>query len=158
MKYLNCTVLTVLSYLLLALPENLYALQFHSSSEGIITHQIGHMFFLFSMVVLMFIISGKGLTVYKGWRLIQLSSFFFILWNGCAIAGHFLDNQIYAVSVEGLTNGYANIRTQNNSDLLGWVYYGLKLDHLLCVPAMFLMYKGLSCLVDEQKAGQGQNP
>lgn len=140
------------------LPENLYALQFHSSSEGIITHQIGHLFFLFSMVMLMFIISGKGLTIHKGWRLIQLSAFFFILWNGCAIAAHFLDNQIYAVSLERLSNGYAGIETQNHSDLLGWIYYALKLDHLLCVPAMYLMYKGLSCLVAEQKAGQGQTP
>jgi len=158
MKYLNCKILMIAAFLIPALPQNLYALQFHSSSEGIITHQIGHMFFLFSMVVLMFIISGKGLTAHKGWRLIQLSAFFFILWNGCAITAHFLDNQIYAVSVERLAKGYAKIRTQNHSGLLGWTYYTLKLDHLLCVPAMFLMYKGLSCLVDEQKTGQGQNP
>ncbi|WP_020589926.1 hypothetical protein [Desulfobacter curvatus] len=159
MKHLNGKELMVLAYLILALPENLYALQFHSASEGIITHQIGHLFFLFSMVVLMFIISGKGLAIHKGWRLIQLSAFFFILWNGCAIVAHFLDNQIYAVSVEQLTKGYAKIRVQNNSSLLGWVYYGLKLDHLLCVPAMLLMYRGLSCLVDEQKAAKkGQNP
>lgn len=157
MKHLNCNVLIAQLFLILAWPGDLYALQFHSSSEGIITHQIGHLFFLFSMVVLMFIISGKGLTIHKGWRLIQLSAFFFILWNGCAIAAHFLDNQIYAVSIEGRANGYAKIRVQNNSDLLGWVYYCLKLDHLLCVPAMFLMYRGLSSLVDEQKAGQGRD-
>ncbi len=149
--------LAITVLLIPALPDNLYALQFHSSSEGIITHQIGHMFFLFSMVVLMFIISGKGLTTHKGWRLIQVSAFFFILWNSCAIAAHFLDNQIYAVSVERLANGYAQIQTQNHSGLLGWTYYALKLDHLLCVPAMFFMYKGLSCLVDGQKAGQGEN-
>lgn len=158
MKYLNCKMLMVPAYLILALPGNVYALQFHSGSEGIITHQIGHLFFLFSMVVLMFIISGKGLAIHKGWRLIQVSAFFFILWNGCAIAAHFLDNQIYAVSVERFANGYAKIRTQNDSVLLGWVYYGLKLDHLLCVPAMFLMYRGLSCLVDEQEDRQGQDP
>ena len=158
MKHLNCKVLITVAFLIPALPENLYALQFHSGSEGIITHQIGHLFFLFSMVVLMFIINGKGLAIHKGWRLIQVSAFFFVLWNGCAIVVHFLDNQIYAVSVERLANGYAKIRTQNNSSLLGWVYYVLKLDHLLCVPAMFLMYRGLSCLVDEQKTGKGQNP
>ena len=157
MKHLNRFMLLIPAYLLLGLPGNLYALQLHSNSEGIITHQIGHLFFIFSMVVLIFIISGKGLTIHKGWRLIQLSALFFILWNGCALAAHFLDNQIYAVSIEQLVNGYAEIRTRNNSDLLGWVYYGLKLDHLLCVPAMFLMYRGLSCLVEEQKAGQGQD-
>ncbi|WP_319573796.1 hypothetical protein [uncultured Desulfobacter sp.] len=157
MKHLNRSVLLIPAYLLLGLPGNSYALQLHSNSEGIITHQIGHLFFIFSMVVLIFIISGKGLAMHKGWRRIQLSAFFFILWNGCALAAHFLDNQIYAVSIEQLANGYARIRTQNNSALLGWLYYGLKLDHFLCVPAMFLMYRGLSCLVDEQKAGQGQD-
>jgi len=155
-RHFNYKVLIMTAYLIPALPGNLYALQLHSGSEGIITHQIGHLFFLFSMVVLMFMISGKGLAIHKGWRLIQVSAFFFILWNGCAIAAHFLDNQIYAVSVERLANGYAKIRTQNNSGFLGWIYYGLKLDHLLCVPAMFLMYKGLSCLVAEQKAEKGQ--
>nr|WP_320189856.1 hypothetical protein [uncultured Desulfobacter sp.] len=157
MKHLNSKVLIITAYLLSASPANLYALQYHTGSEGIITHQIGHLFFLFSMVVLMFMISGKGLAVHKGWRLIQMSAFFFILWNGCAIAAHFLDNQIYAVSVERIANGYAKLQTQNNSDLLGWIYYALKLDHLLCVPAMFLMYKGLSFLVNEQKAEQGQD-
>nr|WP_319490482.1 hypothetical protein [uncultured Desulfobacter sp.] len=157
MKHFNSIMLVITALPILALPDNLYALQFHSSSEGIITHQIGHMFFLFSMIVLMFIISGKGLTTHKGWRLIQLSAFFFILWNGCAIAAHFLDNQIYAVSIEQLAKGYARILSQNHSGLLGWTYYALKLDHLLCVPAMFFMYKGLSCLVDEQKAGRGEN-
>lgn len=157
MKHLDCKVLMVLAYLILVLPQNSYALQFHSASEGIITHQVGHLFFLFSMVVLMFIISGKGLAVHKGWRLIQVSAFFFILWNGCAIAAHFLDNQIYAVNIEQFANGYAKIQTENNSGLLSWIYYALKLDHLLCVPAMFLMYRGLSCLVNEQRAGQGQN-
>ena len=148
----------LLGALVLIFPGNAYALQLHSGSEGIITHQIGHLFFLFSMVVLIFIISGKGLDIQKGWRLIQFSAFLFILWNGCAIAAHFLDNQIYAVSVERLAHGYARIRTQNNSGLLGWTYYGLKLDHLLCVPAMFLMYRGLSCLVDEQRAGKEEDP
>nr|WP_319392364.1 hypothetical protein [uncultured Desulfobacter sp.] len=157
MKHFNCNLLIILACLALVFPGNVYALQFHSGSEGIITHQIGHLFFLFSMVVLMFMISGKGLARHRGWRLIQMSAFFFILWNGCAVAAHFLDNQIFAVSVERIANGYAKIRTQNNSGLLGWIYYALKLDHLLCVPAMFLMYKGLSCLVDEQKAQQGDN-
>ena len=151
-KKYHCKILTGLAVLITAWPQNLYALQLHAGSEGIITHQIGHLFFLFSMVVLMLIISDKGLDSHKGWRLIQMSAFFFILWNLCAIAAHFMDNQIYAVSVERLSRSYARINVLNNSSSLAWVYYGLKLDHLLCVPAMICLYKGLSCLVEEERA------
>jgi len=43
------------------------------------------------------------------------------------------------------------IVTNNDSSLLAWFYYILKLDHLLCVPAMLFFYRGLSKLVDDQR-------
>lgn len=132
-------------------PCDVYAIQLHTGSEGIITHQIGHVFFLFSMVLLIFTINGKGLDKQKGWRMIQYSAFFFILWNLDAIAAHFFDNQIYAVKIENISLTQIKFTTRNNSSVLAWVYYVLKLDHLLCVPAMFLFYKGLSKLVYEQR-------
>jgi len=136
---------------LVFLPLNVYATQLHASSEGIITHQIGHLFFLFSMVALIFTITDKGLDRQKGWRLIQYSAFFFILWNLDAITAHFFDNQIHAVKIENISFGKMRIITNNDSSLLAWFYYVLKLDHLLCVPAMLFLYKGLSNLVEDQK-------
>lgn len=133
------------------LPIEVSATQLHASSEGIITHQAGHFFFLFSMVALIFTITGKDLNKQKGWRLIQYSAFFFILWNLDAIFAHFLDNQIYAVKIENISLGKMRIITNNDSSLLAWFYYILKLDHLLCVPAILFLYKGLSFLVDDQK-------
>ena len=133
------------------LPVEVYATQLHTSSEGIITHQTGHLFFLFSMVVLIFTITGKGLDKQRGWRLIQYSAFFFILWNLDVIAAHFFDNQIYAVKIENISLSHIKIIARNDSSILAWVYYGLKLDHLLCVPAMLFLYKGLSSLVKEHR-------
>ena len=133
------------------LPSQGYALQLHATSEGIITHQIGHLFFLFSMVALIFTITGKGLSQQRGWRLIQYSAFFFVLWNLGAVMAHFLDNQIHAVKIENISIWKIRIITNNDSSLLVWFYYFLKLDHLLCVPAMVFLYKGLSSLVHEQK-------
>jgi len=133
------------------LPTDLYATQLHASSEGIITHQVGHLFFLFSMVALIFTVTGKGLDKQRGWRMIQYSAFFFILWNLDAITAHFFDNQIHAVKIENLSFGKIRILTNNNSSSFAWIYYVLKLDHLLCVPAMLFLYKGLSDLVDDQK-------
>lgn len=136
---------------LLLLPFPAVATQLHASSEGIITHQVGHLFFLFSMVALLFTITGKGLNTQKGWRLIQYSAFFFILWNLDALTAHFLDNQIYAVTIENISLGQIRVNVQNGSSFLAGVYYLLKLDHLLCVPAMLFLYKGLSHLVTKQQ-------
>lgn len=135
----------------LLFPANGFATQLHASSEGIITHQAGHAFFLFSMVTLILTISGKQLNQQKGWRLIQYSAFFFILWNLDAMTAHFLDNQIHAVKIENLSLWKMDIITHNNSQGFGFFYYVLKMDHLLCVPAMLLLYKGLSRLHEEQK-------
>lgn len=51
---------------LIFVPVDGLATQLHASSEGIITHQVGHLFFLFSMVALIFTITGKGLDKQKG--------------------------------------------------------------------------------------------
>ncbi len=134
---------------LVLLPFEASATQLHVHSEGIIIHQVGHLFFLTSMVVLIFAVTGKGLDSQKGWRLIQYAAFFFILWNLDAIAAHFLDNQISAVSVETLSFEKMRIITHEHSALLARVYYVLKLDHLLCVPAMLFLYFGLSRLVTD---------
>lgn len=133
------------------LPAVGHATQLHASMEGIITHQAGHLFFLFSMVVLIFTITGKGLNKQKGWRLIQYSAFFFVLWNMDTIMAHFLDNQIHVVKIENISLDQIKVITNNDSPLLAWVYYFLKLDHLLCVPAMLFLYRGLSILVNEQR-------
>jgi len=138
---------------ILMMPSDAAAIQLHLTSEGIITHQMGHLFFLISMVVLIFMLSGKGLDKQKGWRLIQYSAFFFILWNMDAFFGHFLDNQIQVIKLETLSFSQMRMTVHNDSPLLYWIYYLLRLDHLLAVPAMLLFFLGLSSLVKEQ-----QNP
>ena len=138
---------------LLLFPGNMaIATQLHVTSEGIITHQIGHTMFLFSMGVLIFTIRGKRLDSQKGWQMIQLGAFFFILWNLDALFAHMLDNQIMVVSTQTLS--FSTIEIYSESPLIAWVYYFLKLDHLLCVPAMFFVYRGLSVLVQDQRKKQ----
>ncbi len=142
--------LTMIAGLIL-LPLDAHAIQLHDSMQGIITHQVGHLFFLFSMVALIFTISGKGLDKQKGWRLIQYSAVLFVLWNLDTLAAHFVDNQINVVKMENISLTQIKVITNNNSSILAWFYYILKLDHLLCVPAIFFLYKGLSTLVNEQR-------
>jgi len=145
-------------FLGLAYPGSVFATQLHASSEGIITHQVGHIFFLFSMVVLIFTIRDKHLDMEKGWRLIQYSAFFFILWNLDALTAHFLDNQIQVVKTQTLSFDRMLIEVDGGSPALVWTYFFLKMDHLLCVPAMLFLYLGLSRLVKEQRRRQGESP
>ncbi len=152
-KILKCLPAPVLAGWVL-IPAEAGAIQLHLTTEGIITHQMGHIFFLISMVVLIVTLSGKGLDKERGWRLIQYSAFFFILWNMDALVAHFLDNQIHAVKIETLSFNRMRMTVHNDSQALYWIYYALKLDHLLAVPAMLLFFRGLSTLVHEQKTRQ----
>ena len=133
------------------IPANAFATQMHSGSEGIIVHQLGHLFFLFSMVIIIFAINGKDLDKEKGWRLIQYSAFLFILWNIDAMCAHFLDNQIHAVKVEHISPWIIKITNIHKSSALDLIYYFLKLDHIFCVPAVFLLYKGLSLILETER-------
>lgn len=149
--------LKIIAALVAVLPETAWATQMHQGVEGIIVHQMGHLFFLLSMVVLIFTITGRGLTRLKGWRRIQYAALFFIFWNLDALAAHFLDNQIRTVSIENLSLWKMAIVTRSDSSLLAVVYYLLKLDHLLCVPAMAFLYLGLDSLLGAQKAMLGKD-
>jgi hypothetical protein len=108
------------------------------------------------MVTLIFTINGQGLDREKGWRLIQVSAIFFIVWNLDALAVHFLDDQIASVNTETLSIWEINIDPSNGSRGLACFYYILKLDHLLCVPALFLFFKGLSNLLLDEKKDKAQ--
>lgn len=160
-------------------PEYAHATQIHSAAEGVIVHQIGHLFFLVSMVVLYFTIKGKSLDSEKGWKFIQISALLFVLWNLDALIVHFLDNQIELISPVPLSICDIKIEVANNSIPLNgnmltaentttadsiltndnmsinnnmfliWFYYFLRLDHLLSVPGMIFLWRGLGLIVQQ---------
>jgi hypothetical protein len=132
-------------------PAPVLAIQLHSGNAGIIAHQIGHLFFLFAMVALMFTINSQGLIRQKGWRQIQFGALFFIFWNLATLIAHFLDNQIEVVRIETLSVTRLAVVTQSDSQLLSLVYYFLKMDHLWCVPAMIFLFLGLDTLLKTQR-------
>ena len=76
------------------------ATQGHAGIEGVWVHQFAHLFFLFSMMLLIFWLRQAGLVKAPGWRYIQYAALFFILWNMDTMLVHFLDEQIQAVRVE----------------------------------------------------------
>lgn len=137
------TISLLLAISLFIAPDSAHATQMHSSSEGVIVHQIGHLFFLISMVVLYFTIKEKSLHSEKGWRLIQLSALLFVMWNLDALLVHFLDNQVQIILPEVLSVWEIKVEAADRSSALVWFYYLLRLDHLFCLPAMILFWRGL---------------
>lgn len=120
--------------------DQLLALQVHPEPEGLYSHQIAHLFFILSMAVMVFWLRKRGLIQEPGWRLIQWGCIMFIVWNAAAFVGHVLEAQMAEESFVGKGWSRALLVHDMVSPTL---YLLLKMDHLTCVPAIFLLYLGL---------------
>lgn len=139
--------------LLLIFPGSVAATQVHVPSEGLYVHQIGHLFFAASMALLIYWLRAGQVARIRGWQLIRLAASFFILWNIDAFAVHILDGRsdLFTTIDEG--TWHEAIQFDPKIELLAVLYYLGKMDHLVCAPAMILLYFGLrSLLRDEEKA------
>ncbi len=87
------------------------------------------------------------LALQKGWRLIQTSCLLFILWNVAAFAGHWVEERIPREVFQGDPDWTQRIDLSIST--LNYVYYFLKLDHLICVPAMICLFLGVRALYKE---------
>jgi hypothetical protein len=130
--------------LLVALPESALAFQSHPEPEGLYVHQLAHVFFIVAMAFLAYWLQANNLTEQKGWRLVQISCLLLILWNLDAMAGHWVEERVPDRSLIGEPDWTQRI----NLDTSPWVpvYYLLKLDHLLCVPAIVCLFAGIRLL------------
>jgi hypothetical protein len=149
-RLLSLFALAVFAFWLL--PEPALAVQEHGAPEGIYSHQGAHLFFIASMVLLVYWLRQRRLVREPGWRYIQYAAFFFILWNLDAFTAHFLDEQSGILDTAMAGPGRIRIEIGDYPAALAWFYYIAKLDHLLCVPAMLFLYAGLHRLLKD--AGQ----
>ena len=139
-------------------PEFSAATQGHAGIEGLYTHQLAHIFFTVSMGILIYWLRQRHLVRQKGWRYIQFSAFFFILWNLDAFMVHLLGEQLGLIQVHKVNAWDIRIDASPEYRFLIPVYYLARLDHLLCVPALLFLYTGLKRLIkafaDEGPAGE----
>ena len=129
--------------------EPALATQAHSAPEGLYAHQLAHIFFIVSMGVLIYWLRERKLVQAVGWRYIQYSALFFILWNADAFFVHLVEEQLGLVSIQRIGLWDIDITTTMKSQTLLWLYYAAKLDHLLCVPALLFLYFGLRRLLKD---------
>lgn len=129
------------------LPDNAMAFQPHAYS-GLYIHQLAHFFLIVSLFFFAVKARQTRLASLKGWQHIIAGTWLLMLWSATTMVGHFLDLDISEDALF-LPPG-ADIPLLR---LTGWqegLYYVLKLDHLLAVPAMFLFYRGLKLLREKQ--------
>jgi len=140
-------------------PLQASATQGHGGIEGVYAHQIAHLFFIVSMGVLIYWLRDRQLVKTSGWRFIQYSALFFILWNLDAMLVHALDDQFAVVTVERIGTWQIHIDDRFGSRAVQLLYYFAKLDHLLAVPALLCLYLGLKRLLrEEEKSTAGEVP
>jgi len=142
--------------LFLLLPDPAWATQTHGDPEGLIVHQMGHLFFLMSMAILIYWLRERGLSDIQGWKYIQYAAFFLGLWNIDAFLVHFVDEQTPILKITWIDPLHIVISAREGYRFFELVYYVAKLDHVLVVPALFLLYFGLQRLDREHEPPGGR--
>jgi hypothetical protein len=146
MKTLWCLILTFF----LPFTKAAMATQAHGDPEGIYVHQLAHLFFMLSMVILIYWLRQRKLIRQTGWKYIQYAAFFLILWNANVVLVHFFDEQAMLIKVENINTWQIRV----SSSIGKWAeitYYVAKMDHLICVPALLFLFLGLKKLGVETK-------
>jgi hypothetical protein len=131
-----------------------HATQGHGAPEGLYAHQLAHIFFVLSMGTLIYWLRKHQLTQKSGWRSIQYAALFFILWNLDAFIVHAIEEQLAGITITRVDRWQITISGPNASEWLKTLYYLAKLDHLLCVPALIFLYRGLKQLIDQPPSEQ----
>ena len=129
------------------LPDNALAFQPHAYS-GLYIHQLAHFFLIVSLFFFVIKARQAHLSSLKGWRYIIAGTWLLMLWSATTMVGHFLDLHLTEDSMF-LPPG-AIIPWLRIDDWQAALYYVLKLDHLIAVPAIFLFHRGLKLLREGQ--------
>ena len=124
-------------------PTAANAFQSHPAPEGLYIHQLAHCFFVFAMAMLAYWLQVNGFTREKGWRLIQVSCVLLILWNLVAFTGHWVEEMISDAAISGEPDWTQRIVVDS---VWTGLYYVLKLDHLVQIPAMLCLLLGIRSL------------
>jgi hypothetical protein len=130
-----------LFFTLPANPAPAYALQTHGALEGLFAHQGAHLFLTVSLLIFLVNIQRSRLKADKAWRLLFRGTLLLALWNIWAFFGHVAE----VFTPEAV---FVLLPGQQIPSLLvrSWrevAFYVLKMDHLLCLPALLFFYMGL---------------
>ncbi len=137
--------------MILCHPSVALATQGHGAPEGLLVHQMSHLFFAASMGVLIFWLRQRDLIKEAPWRRIQYAALFFIAWNLDAFLVHLMDEHLVLIEISRIDTFRIHIDAPPGFEWLGTVYFLAKLDHLLCAPALIFLYAGLRGLLRQSR-------
>lgn len=140
----------LVTVVMVAVPVPAHATQAHGGIEGVVVHQMAHIVFLVAMALLIYWLRQHELTDNPGWQRIQYAAVFFLLWNINAFVVHLLEEQVDILDLAQIGPWQLKVQAQPAFEWAAWLYYVVKLDHLLCVPAMICLYSGLKRLLKVQ--------
>ena len=117
------------------------AIQSHGAPEGLYVHQIGHLLYGLAMLGFAYRIRISRLAATRSWRYMAIGAVLLACWNGWAMIGHsvakFISADRFLFNEQG-----ARIAVIMDTPV-AWLYYIFKMDHLICVPALLLIYLAL---------------
>ena len=125
--------------LLVILPSHAWAVQSHGGSEGLVSHQLGHILFSIGMIYLLYrlvILRQRG----AGWGAFKIFLSLLILWNILTFTGHWMNEY---VSADQFRREDGHVVAMVFGSFADGVYYLTRLDHLVLVPAMLFLILAL---------------
>lgn len=132
-------------------PRPALALQTHGPPEGLYVHQLAHVLFAAALIFLIWQVKYEGLTGLPGFRQLRWACGLFVLWNVVAFLGHWSEELLLPQAFQGQPGEFS--RRLIMSRFAAWIYYVTKLDHLILVPAFFLLWRGLKALLSKTPEG-----
>ncbi len=118
------------------------AIQAHGEPEGLYVHEIGHILYAIAMLGFTFqVIRNSRLAGKPGWRLMSWGALLLFLWNLWAFVAHIIDSAIPASHFLVDDHGLRSILVLRSR--VDYLYCLFRMDHLICVPALLLIYLGL---------------
>ncbi len=144
LRWVTITALLLIAELAGPLP--VFALQAHGYI-GLYVHQEAHIFFLLAMLIFAYRIYRSGLINRREWRWMSHGALLLALWNGWALTGHFIERFVPADHIQLLGDDLVpSLAIASWQDV---VYFILKMDHLLSVPAILCFYLGIKTMLKE---------
>jgi hypothetical protein len=125
-------------------PRSALAIQPHGPPEGLYVHQMAHVLFAGAMLFFIFLVQRRGLKKITGFRLLSWACGLLVLWNLDAFLGHLAEGFLSPQAFQGQAADFSQRLCMSGPE--SWVYYFAKMDHLILVPAFYLLYRGLNAL------------
>ena len=122
----------------------------------IVVTPYAHLFFIAALGILIYRLIKQNLARAPGWREIKYAAIFFILWSVAVLAANLLDGPLGWVVVNRMDGLMLTVEPRDGFTPLAWFYSIIKRDHLLLVPAMVFLYRGISRLSEHHAAHHGR--